>query len=196
MTVFDLLFLVAALSSFSVLIGVIILAARGQFHRAGRLLRTYALAAVAYVGVGVIVSLAVPQRVIARGVPWCFDDWCLTAERVTRTPDGAMALYRVDLQLSSRARRVTQRANGAWLFLIDGSGRRFAPQADSSAMRLDVLLQPGESVSTSRVFRVPSDARQLGLITGHGGDYCGVMSFLVIGQSGCLFHKAAMIRID
>jgi hypothetical protein len=36
----------------------------------------------------------------------------------------------------------------------------------------------------------------LGLITGHGGAYCGAMSVLVIGEGGCWFHKPAMIRIQ
>src|SRR5262249_23046755 len=48
---------------------------------------------------------------------------------------------RVDLRISSRARRVTQRANGAWLFLFDASGHRYAPQPDPSAVPLDV--RPG-----------------------------------------------------
>lgn len=196
MTVFDLLFLVAVLCSAVVLIAVAVLAMRGHFRRARRVLGAYAIAAGAYVVAGVIVSGIQRQHVIDLGAPWCFDDWCLTAERVTRTLEGATAVDRVDLRISSRARRVTQRASGAWLFLIDGSGHLYAPQFDSSAVPLDVRLQPGESVATTRVFRLPAATSSVGLITGHGGDYCGVMSYLVIGQSGCLFHKPTMIRIE
>jgi len=195
-TILDLVFLLAVLCSAVVLIGVVVLAMRGRFRRAGRVLGVYVIAAAAYVALGVIVSGIARQRVIAIGDPWCFDDWCLTAERVTRAPDGATALYHADLRIASRARRVTQRANGAWLFLIDASGRRYAPEPDSSAVPLDALLRPGESLATARVFRMPADARAVGLVTGHGGSYCGVMSFLVVGQSGCLFHKPTMIRIE
>lgn len=196
MTIFDLVFLAAVLASAAVLAGVVLLTARGQFRRARRVLATYAIASSAYLIIGVIVSLVTPERVVGRGIPWCFDDWCLTAQRVTRTLDGAVEFVRVDLTISSRARRVSQRAKGAWLILIDEAGHRYAPELDSSAIPLDVLLKPGDSVATSRVFRLPADARRLGLVTGHGGGYCGVMSFLVIGQSGCLFHKPAMIRVE
>jgi hypothetical protein len=48
------------------------------------------------------------------------------------------------------------------------------------------------------VFAVPigSNARILGLITGHGGPYCGPMSVLIIGAGGCLFNRPTMIRVD
>ena len=196
MTIFDLVFLTAVLASAAALTGVVLLAARGHFRRAIRVLATYAIAAGVYLIIGVVVSFVKPQRVVDRGVPWCFDDWCLTAQRVTRALDGAVEFVRVDVTISSRARRVSQRAKGAWLFLIDDAGHQFAPELDSSAIPLDVLLKPGDSVATSRVFRLPADTRRLGLVTGHGGGYCGAMSFLVIGQSGCLFHKPAMIRIE
>jgi hypothetical protein len=196
MTVFDLAFLVAVLCSAVVLIAVAVLAVRGQTRRARRVLAAYAIAAGGYLTAGVIVSGIEPQRVIELRTPWCFDDWCLTADRVTRTLEGATAVDRIDLRISSRARRVTQRANGAWIFLIDGSGHRYAPQPDSSAVPLDVPLRPGESVTMSRVFRLPATVGPVGLITGHGGDFCGAMSYLVIGQSGCLFHKQTMIRIE
>jgi hypothetical protein len=196
MTIFDLVFLAAVLASAAVLAGVVLLAVRGQFRRARRVLAAYAIASGAYLIIGVVASLVTPERVVDRGVPWCFDDWCLTAKRVTRTLDGAMEFIRVDVTIASHARRVSQRAKGAWLILIDEAGHRYAPELDPSAIPLDVLLKPGDSVATSRVFRLPAETRRLGLVTGHGGGYCGVMSFLVIGQSGCLFHKPAMIRIE
>jgi len=102
----------------------------------------------------------------------------------------------VGLRISSRARRVTQRASGAWLYLIDDRGHLYSPDPDPSAVPLDVLLQPGESVTTSRVFEIPSGVRRLGLVTGHGGPYCGTMDILIIGASGCLFKKPSMIRIE
>ena len=195
-TIFDLVFLAAVLASATVLTGVVLLAARGQFRQARRVIAAYVIAATSYLVIGMVVSLVRPQRVIDRDVPWCFDDWCLTAQRVTRTLDGTVQFVRVDVTISSRARRVSQHAKGAWLVLIDKAGHRYAPELDSSATPLDVLMKPGDSVATSRVFRLPADARRLGLVTGHGGAYCGVMSFLVIGQSGCLFNKPAMIHIE
>jgi hypothetical protein len=99
------------------------------------------------------------------------------------------------LRLSSRARGVTQRANGAWILVIDVDGRRYPPSPASGDVPLDVPLAPGESRATTRRFLVPVGAHPAGLITGHGGSYCGAMSFLVIGDAGCLFGKPDFVDI-
>jgi len=196
MSVFDLLFLLALLASVVTLVVAAVSAIRGQRPRALRILRVYGACAAGYLAAGMAVSFLRPQRVIPVGEPWCFDDWCLTVEKVSRTPAMAQVSYQVGLRISSRARRVTQRAKGAWIYLIDDRGRIYPPAPDASVIPLDVLLQPGESVTTSRVFEIPSGVRRLGLITGHGGPYCGTMDILIIGASGCLFKKPSMIRIE
>jgi len=196
MTIFDLLFLLAVLATLITLIILLIALVRGRGAKALRILRTYAIAVAFYIIVGVAVSLFRPQRVLRVGDPWCFDDWCLTVESVHQTRGPGDIAYQVGLRLSSRAGRVSQRAKGAWIYLIDNHGRRFQADPDPAAVPLDVLLEPQESVTTTRIFHVPADAQQLGLITGHGGAYCGVMLFFVIGDSACLFHKPTMIRID
>lgn len=195
MSPFDLLFIAA----FLVTVGTLIVAAtftiRRQGARALKILRVFAFCAAAYLLTGIVVSYLRPQRIIALGEPWCSDDWCLSVEKVSRTPAISTVSYRVDLRIFSRARRVSQRAKGAWVNVIDDRGRHYSPDPDPSVAPLDVLLRPGESVSTMRVFRVPSDTHNLGLITGHGGPYCGSMNILIIGGAGCLFGKPAMIRI-
>jgi hypothetical protein len=75
----------------------------------------------------------------------------------------------VKLRIYSTARGISQRANGAWIYLIDEQGRRYSTNPDPSATPLTVKLGPEQSVSTSRAFEVPADVRTLGLITGHGG---------------------------
>ena len=196
MTIFDLLFLLAALTSVVTLAAAIVFAFRGPRRRALKILRVYGICVLAYLTVGVATSFLKPQRVIPTRDPWCFDDWCLTVEGVSQTPSQQGISYRVELRNFSRARRVAQRAKGAWIYLIDEQGRRYSPDPDSSAVPLDVLLQPRESVTTSRTFHVSADVHGLGLLTGHGGSYCGPMAFLIIGESGCLFKKPTMIRIQ
>lgn len=196
MSLFDLLFLLAVLAS---LVTVSVAAAyvvRGRPARALRILGVYSIVALAYLAIGMAIALERPQRVMRTGDAWCFDDWCLAVEKVSRTPASVESSYRVDLRIFSRARRVAQRAKGAWIYLIDDRGSRYSPDPDPSAPPLDVLLRPGESINTWRMFRVPNDAQGVGLVTGHGGAYCGAMSFLVMGESGCLFNKPAMIRIQ
>jgi hypothetical protein len=58
-------------------------------------------------------------------------------------------------------------------------------------------VPPHGVARTSMEFVVPRDARNLGLVTGHGGTPCALLpSLLEIGQAGCLFHTPDMIRIQ
>ena len=198
MTVFDLLFLAAFLASLIALAVAAYASIRGRTPRAFAILRVWLACVAVYLGISVAVAFAAPQKVRAAGEPWCFDDWCLTVEKTTRapaSPEAVYATYNVDLKLSSTAKRVTQRAAGAWIYLRDENDRHYEPVADPSGVPLDVVLQPGESVAARRSFQVPANVRELGLVTGHGGGPCGVMSLVIIGGGGCLFHKEAMIRL-
>jgi len=196
MTVFDLLFILASLISVVTMAVAAISAVRGRLPRALKIFRLYCICVAGYFAIALAVAFLKPQRVISIGDPWCFDDWCLTVEKVDRTAGPSQVSYNVELRIFSRARRVTQRANGAWIYLIDDRGRRYSPDPAPSAVPLDALLRPLESAATLRVFHVPPDARELGLITGHGGPYCGPMDMLIIGGGGCLFRKPTMIRIQ
>lgn len=195
MAIFDLLFLASFLVSVIVMIAAAYAAVRGRVSRAFSILGVWLVCAALYVGASVAVAYAAPQRMIATGTPWCFDDWCLTVENAKR----AAGVYNVNLRISSEAKRVTQRANGAWIYLRDENDRHYDPVPDPAddpkEVPLDVLLQPGESVAAKRSFQVPADVRELGLVTGHGGPPCGLMSLVIIGQGGCLFHKQTMIRL-
>lgn len=196
MTVFDVLFIFATVASAVTIAVAAMFAVRGQRSGALKLLRFYCICAAGYFAIGVAVAFLRPQRVMNVGDPWCFDDWCLTVEKVVRTDNPSEVSYNVDLRISSRARRTTQRASKAWIYLIDDQGRRYSAEPAPSAVPLDVLLGPLESASTQRVFHVPTDAHGLGLITGHGGPYCGPMDMLIIGSGGCLFRKPTVIRIQ
>ena len=191
MTILDVLFLASFLASVIALATAAYAAIRGRTWRAFSILRVWLICVVLYLGTSVAVAYAAPQRVIAAGTPWCFDDWCLSVEKVTH----ADANYIVGLLISSEAKRVTQRAKGAWIYLRDENDTHYDPTANPSDVPLDVLLQPGESVAAQRSFKVPANVHELGLVTGHGGPPCGVMSLVVIGQGGCLFHKQTMIRL-
>ena len=193
MTILDLVFLGAFLVSVVALIAAAYAAIRGRVPRAFTILGVWLVCAIVYLGISVGVAYAAPQRVIEAGTPWCFDDWCLTVTRVMHADTN----YNVDLLISSRAKRVTQRAAGAWIYLRDENDRHYEPFDDPGQTPLDVLLQPGQTVEAHRRFHVPAKVHELGVVTGHGGGGppCGVMSLLVIGEAGCLFHKQTMIRL-
>jgi hypothetical protein len=196
MSIFDLLFLLMVFASLVMLAAAALLAVRGKFKHSLRTLSGLGICLAVYLATGLAVSFLKPQRVIAVGDAWCFDDWCLTVETVRQTPASSQVAYDVGLRISSRARGVAQRANGAWIYLIDKQGQRYSPDPDLSQVPLDIRLRPGESIVTSRTFQIPAGVQELGLITGHGGHYCGPMDILIIGQSGCLFQKPTMIRIQ
>jgi hypothetical protein len=196
MTVFDVLFISATVASAVTIAVAAMFSVRGQRSRALKLFRLYCICASGYLTIGIVVAVLRPQPVLNVGDPWCFDDWCLTVEKVVRTDNASEVSYNVDLRISSRARRATQRANKAWIYLIDDRGRRYSAEPSPSAVPLDVMLHPLQFASTQRVFHVPVDAHGLGLVTGHGGAYCGPMDILVIGSGGCLFRKPTMVRIQ
>ncbi|HEY2844655.1 MAG TPA: hypothetical protein VGJ09_13435 [Bryobacteraceae bacterium] len=188
MNIFDLVFLAGFAVSLIAMIAAAYAAVRGRTARAFSILRMWLICAVAYLGTSATVAYAAPQRILPAGEPWCFDDWCLTVENARRSGSELS----VDLQISSRARGISQRAKGAWIYVRDENDRHYDPAP--AAVPLDVLLQPGASVAATRSFAIPADARGLGLVTGHGTPPC-TMSLLIIGSGGCLFHKETMIRL-
>jgi hypothetical protein len=189
MAIFDLLFLSAFAVSLIALIAAAYAAVRGRTTRAFSILGIWMICAALYLATSIAVAFAAPQRVLAVGEPWCFDDWCLTVENTRRTD----STYDVGLRISSEAKRVTQRANGAWIYLRDEHDKHYDPAP--AAVPLDILLQPRESVTAKRSFNVPAGVRELGLVTGHGGTPCSFMALVIIGNGGCLFHKQTMIRL-
>ncbi len=192
MSIFDLLFLAIFFASVVTLLAAAILAIRGRGARALSILRAYGICAGIYLGVVVLTSLFWPRRVLNVGHPRCFDDWCITVENVSRTPAEGNVCYVLTLRLSSRARRVSQRENGIVVYLSDDRGRRYDSASDKSAVPFNVLLQPQESVTTARVFEVPTNARELGLVIMHKGGF--PIGRFIIG-SETWFHKPTIVRL-
>ena len=116
MSIFDLLFLAAVVATIAVLVSSAIAAVRGHRAEAFRILRIWLICVTVYLAAGLAVSFLRPQRLMQAGAPWCFDDWCLTVEGVNRTMAGNQADYKIELRISSQAARITQRANGAWIY--------------------------------------------------------------------------------
>jgi hypothetical protein len=193
-TIFDLLFIASAFAMIVTLGTAAVTAIRGQGIRAVAILKRLGVAIAAYLALVLIVAAATPQRVLKIGDPWCFDDWCLSVLSVSQMPGPVGESYTISLRIFSEAKRVSQRAKGAWIYLIDQHGQKYVPAPNPSETPLDVLLQPGESVETSRTFVVPNGAHGLGLVTGHGGSYCSLIP-PIIGEGGCIFNKPTMVRI-
>jgi hypothetical protein len=194
MSIFDFLFILLFVASVVTLLTVAVLALRGKRVRAAAILRRYGICFGVYMVIVFAVAFLSPRRVFNIGEERCFDDWCVAVESYDHAPTAEGVLYHVTLRLSSRARRISQRAKGAYVYLTDAQGRRFDPIVDPSATPMDVLLHPGEAVETKRSFTLPADAREVGVVVVHEGSYCFPGCF-IIGDGGGLLHKRAIVRL-
>jgi hypothetical protein len=191
-TVFDLLFLALLFSGVSSVGVAAVSAFRGQRTRALAILGKVGAGAATYVGTVYLIT-ALSNRVELRvGEAQCSDDWCIAVDSVNRTPMNAIAIYDVTLCIFSRARRVAQRELVAKdVYLVDAAWRRYNPVLTGRELPLNTLLQPGESVTTSRRFELPADDRRIGLMVDRSAPpFC-----LIVGECGA-FHKGTIVRLD
>jgi hypothetical protein len=123
----------------------------------------------------------------------CFDDWCIAVENASRQEAQGGVTYLVTLRLSSSARRVTQRENNVVVYVADRLGRRYDPAPDPSAVAMNVQLGPQESVTATRSFRVPAEARELGMVIDHEGGF--PIGWFILGDE-TWFHKPTIVRLN
>jgi hypothetical protein len=190
MSIFDLLFLFLVLACFLTLGAALVLAISGRRAQSFTILKRFVVCFLVYMAVVFAVALLKPQRIFVIGEKHCFDDWCISVSQAHR--DGPR--YEVALEISSDAKRVNQRANGAAVYLIDAQGGRFYPEPDASAVPLDAELAPGQKIETNRTFLVPADARGMGLVVKHGGSYC-IPGCFIIGDDGNPLAKQTIVQL-
>ncbi|MHB8503745.1 MAG: hypothetical protein ACYDCG_15265 [Candidatus Acidiferrales bacterium] len=192
MSLFDLLFIFLLLAAVSTLLATLWFAVCRKFNRARRSLVGLLVGTAAYMMIVIVVSLILPRRVVKLGDSQCFDDWCLSVAGFRRMPEGTRVEYIVDLQLSSRALRISQRENNVTVYLTDKNGRRYEPVADKTYVPFNVLLRPQESVKVSRSFLVPGDAAEVGAVITHEGGF--PIGWFIIGYD-TWFRKPPFVRL-
>ena len=167
MTPFDVLFILLFLTAVGVVVSALVTALRG--HRAAALhrLRTLALATLVYLAIVAVTSLLTPRADATLDEKQCSDDWCIAVSDAKPLSDTTILVF---FQLTSRARRVTQRERFVVTYLLDSAGHRYDPNPAPDQPPFDVPLGPGESVGTERVFRVSRNARGLGVVVTREGD--------------------------
>lgn len=190
MTIFDLLFILLFLTSVVTVATAAVMAILGRFSKALRVLRNWSICFAIYMAIVETVAFATPQRIVPIGEDRCFDDWCVAVKRA----EHQASTYFLTFKISSQAKRVSQRAKGAYVFLMDSQGRRFNPAPDPSAVPFDVLLQPGEAVETKRSYTLPGDAREVGVVVVHEGSYCFPGCF-IIGDEANPIHKRTIVPL-
>lgn len=205
MTIFDLFLL---FSVFVVVLGLAGILLAVVTRRWG-MLRRFSWGLVGYLGVYALVlagvSLLSPQRVLAMHEARCFDDWCLSVERVEKQPVIGAApaqgdFYLVTLQVSNRARGIRQRANEVSVYLIDERGVRHDPspegeqalaEAGLAGRPLTTMMEVGGGFEHTAVFDIPRDITQLDLITDHGA----FPGLIIIGSDQSWLHKPTVVHL-
>lgn len=193
MTIFDLLFLAVFFTTVVMLVLAGIAALRRRRARALAFVRRLGIFVGAYLGIVIAVSLLSPPRVLNTDDEQCSDDWCIAVTDAHRQPAADAQSYDVTLRVSSRARRRAQRERGVHVYLMDNRGRCYDPMPDPAVIPFDILLQPQEAVHVTRVFNLPVDAHDPVLVVSHDGWFPGLF---IIGDSGSLFHKRPVVRLE
>ena len=171
MTLFDLLFILVFLAMLASLLWAAACAVRGQFSRAGRILIRIAACAALYIAIVIVISATLPRRTMNLREPQCFDDYCVSVDAFRRNPQSPGVEYNVDLRLSNRALRGSEREKNLVMYLTDARGRRYDPVGDKSSAPYTVLIAPQESVVVTRSFLVPNDAGEIGAVVTHEGGF-------------------------
>jgi len=192
MSIFDLLFIALFLTTVVTLLTAAVLAIGGRGSRALGILRRLSIFAAVYMGAVAITSAFWPRTVMRTGERRCFDDWCIAIENAARQPSGNAVAYTINIQVSSRARRVYQRENGVVVYLADSRGHRYDPIPKPSDIPISVRLGPGDAVALTRSFEVPADAHDVNLIVSHEGGF--PIGWFIIGYE-TWFHKPAILRL-
>jgi hypothetical protein len=190
---FDLFFMLLVPIAFATFLAAAWSALRREFSRARRILFRLFLGTATYMAIVVAVSLILPRRVIHAGDSQCFDDWCIAIAGYKRSPEGARIRYNLNLRLSSRARRVSQRENNVAFYLTDSRGRRYDAMARGSSGAFNALLQPQESIIVSRSFLVPAEASEVGAVITHEGGF--PIGWFIIGYD-TWFRKPALAALQ
>jgi hypothetical protein len=136
-----------------------------------------------------VVSLLSPQTIVKPGDSYCFDIWCIGVDRVSTHNSGQENLIQVDVHIFSDANTVKVSAK-ARPYLVDENGRRFPLIYESSAIPFDAVLDPGQTIKTSLMFKAAPDARQLFLT----GDVETPPPFPLVLLVG-MFHKPTLFRV-
>lgn len=204
----ELLFLALLLTGVAALLIATAASLAGHKQIAMCFLKGMATGAITYLAIVALVAVLTPQQVFQRDEPRCFDDMCFLVDGVQTTqrlgpPDHQVRargkFYVVTMRVSNRGLGRTQREAGIIRALLWDTKRSYpvsiegqrAYEAESGvSARLDVRLQPGETVQSVQVFDGPVSPSLLGVILSHGF----TPGVFVIGECP-LFHKPTIIQL-
>ena len=104
---------------------------------------------------------------------------------------GSGGTWVATLEVSSEAKRITQRAPSATADMEDTGGKVYPPDAppDSPMSR---FLGPGERFRVQIPFRLRAGARPAGMLIHHGGG----PGIVIIGDGGSFLHQPTLAKVS
>ena len=210
MTIYDLIMILAGLGCVLARFSLCYFFTRRQWIRAKRVLLALGSFLALYTAILLSVSLLSPQHVFTMHQDRCFDDWCLSVERVVQQPTIGTspavvaahgAFYIVTLRISSHARAITQRALDVQIYLLNARNQHYDPSpigqqalnaSGQGGKPLDSELTPGDSFTHNVVFDLPKSSSHLALVITHGL----FPDVLVIGSEQSFLHKPTIIQLQ
>jgi len=167
---------------------------------------------VLYLGVGTVVAIATPRRMVAIGEDRCFDEMCFAVtgfERVEQIGSGEKAMhaqgvfYVVEVRVSNRSRGRIERERGRTGRLTDASGKVYRESGaglqaltrmNGSIAGLGAEIAAGESVAAKLVFDVPASVTRPGFVL--GSDLSFNPAAIVIADDAHFLHKPAIVWLE
>ena len=174
--------------------GVTLSLLREQHRKALRNAPWIAGAWIGYLGVLLCVSLLQPQKIVPVGTPWCIHDLCY---RVAGSEDlpGYLTdnsrLVRVTIAITNRSNDAQQESHMN-AFLLDTSGKRWNEIRGLSGIPLNARVQPGQTLTSAPVFKLPRTATPATVGFVHPRPYFGL---LVIGDGESFLHRPTLLRL-
>lgn len=178
MKIFEMVF------GFFLLITVVILSAavaeawHGKRRAAGIRLAMYGVLLCIYMATLMISKFTLPVNILTVGERQYSGDWSLGVEGQRRYPLDREEYFEVDFSVSNVAGS-DHRETGLVVYMVDENGVHHRP-SESTGPSFDVLVKPGQKVSMTRTFHVPSNVQRLNLFVVREGFHVG---WFVIGRA-------------
>ncbi len=207
MTLPDLFFLASLVLVLILAVRIFLSALRSRWETARHSARLLGMFVACYAVVLIAVALVLPRRFYAAGERLCFDDWCVASLDATLADNSAgppcpsdpnSRTWVAQVEVSSVAKRIHQRARDAQAELEDQHGRRYAPCAEplpsgpEPPHLLSDSLGPGESFRVLLPFQLPSGAKPAGIIVHHGA----FPGLIIIGADQSFLHPPALLHLS
>jgi len=193
MTIYDLVFICVVFISALAVILILINLLSGKIKRAGKISLYYFSFIALYLLIIISTSLFSQQRIMAPGEIIKSDDWCVTADKISRSH--ATAEVTVSFRIYSTAQRTAQKEQGVEAYITDETGKRFDPVNALADEGFDSNLEPGQSISFERTFNVSGSTGRLVVVI----DRYGAARFpgiFIIGDNSSLLHKPVVFPVS